>query len=152
MVTGHQRVQYASMGRYTVLVYHTGTGMLRFFAAKSWIASETRQALTFWLMVNYTARGIFGTWVIVCTWFFTFFINASLKVSTVRIMDTFNYLTLLLRIPCSAWRTLTLCLVVAAHTYSTWWAQIVFTARINALVMLAHFCVRTIGVIFTVNC
>lgn len=140
------------MGGHTVLVHYTGTGVLRFFTAESWVASEARQALTLRLVVNYTAGCILGTWVIVCTWVFTFFIDASLKVSTVRIPDTFNYLTLVPRIPCGAWRTLTLCLVGTAHTHSTWWAHIILKARIKALVVLAHFSIRTTCVIFTVNC
>lgn len=140
------------MGGHTVLVHYTSTGVFRFFTVESRVASEARQAMTFRLVVNYTARCILSTWIVVRTWVFTFFIDASLKVSAVRILDTFNYLTMVLRIPCGAWRTLTLCCVGTAHTHSTWWAHIILKARIKALVVLAHFSIRTTCVIFTVNC
>lgn len=152
VVASHQGVQDAAVGGHTVLVHHTGAGVPGLFTAEARVASTTGQALAFRFVVDNTAGSVSGTRVVVGTRLFTFSIDASLKVSAVTITSTLNYLTSALRVSCGAWRALALCLVATADTLSTWWAYVVLQARVSTHMVLAHFGVLAVGVVFTVNC
>lgn len=152
VVAGHQGIQDAAVGGHTILVHHTGAGVPGLFTAEARVASKAGQALALGFVVDNAAGSTLGTGVVVPTGLFTFSIDASFKVSAVIITNTLNYLTPALGVSCGAWRTLALCLVVTADTLSTWWACVVLQAWVNTHVVLAHFSVCTVGVVFTVNC